>query len=154
MRFNLPQQWTITKSTNHVNDDEIGESATFDDYLINPNSDNELFSLIEVEIETSRHEGLFREAIEYEANAYLDNLQIPYSLKPALDELIHECTVSGQTAYYYVNQRVGEVSAKLRFFSESPTYDTVFITVHIKDWEEGLGEYSAVEFIKDFIVFD
>jgi hypothetical protein len=93
------------------------------------------------------------EIITAEANEYLYELNIPYSLLPDIDSFIQKCSISGYDAYYFVSQKPKEVEARIRMIFDGPDGKAVFVNADSIDWEEGAGEADAIQFLSNFFKF-
>ena len=94
-----------------------------------------------------------RENLEYDAEKYLDGLNLPDALRPSLYEFLGRCEVGGIDADYCLFQQPGENGAEIRVALFAPDYDLVLIQATILDYADGYGEVAALDFLSTFFVF-
>ena len=150
LKFNLPEGWRVDFHMEEVEDEEMGISM-FEEYEILPENDK-LFSRIYVSKTTDGDPVGPEELLTYEAEEYLENLNVSESVRPSLEEFIKRCQIGDREAYYCVYQETGEASAIIRVVFDD-MYEAVFVNAEIKDWEEGAGEAQAIDFLSGFFAF-
>ena len=151
IQFNLPDGWSCRFSLEKASDEESGMSVSYENYILMPPKEDELFDTIRIE------NYLYGETadIDYYAEEYLNSLSIPYSLTPSIDAFVHPCQIDGIEGDYIVRQQPCDPAAEIlvRLIRLSYYHYDILISANIKDWEEGYGEDQAIAFLSKVIRF-
>lgn len=152
LKLNLPEGWKLDFA---IREDESsdGDIWTFEQYDITP---DEMCDITHIHISKMAEPyeiGDPFDNILASAEDYLKDLQVPDSLRPSAMDFVKQCDVSGVEAYYIVYQEVGDPAAELLVVFEAPDRKMVWVNILIKDWADGFGETSAIDFLSKMISF-
>ncbi len=152
LKLNLPEGWKLDFA---IREDESpdGDIWTFEQYDIIPDDGSNIAHIFISKLADAYEIGDPFDNIEASAEEYLKDLQIPDSLRPSPMDFIKKCEIAGVEAYYIVYQEVGDPAAELLVVFEAPDRKMVWVNIPIKDWSDGFGETSAIDFLSKMIIF-
>ena len=140
LKLNIPEGWHLYYELRELTD------VDFEVYIITPD-----------QIESISHVVIYRyldnapispeEYLEDSAVEYLNNLVIPDSLRPSLDDFLYYYNIGGSEACCCIFQEPEEAGARVRAVWRAPVDQVVDATVHILDYADGAGEVEALDFL-------
>ena len=150
LKLNVPDGWKVVFS---VDEHPEQEDYSFENYDITPD-ENSGFKWVFISKIVEPYETLTPfENIESTAEDYLKELKVPDSIRPSTMDFIKRCEMGGLEAYYIVFREVGDAEAEILVVFDAPDERKVWVNAQIKDWDGGIGEASAIDFLSTFFIF-